>query len=60
MQGSDNFKIIKLNWVRMSGTKGKTEFKQIKNNINELRRIIISLMTFLFEILTFNVLFFQI
>lgn len=28
---SDNFQIIQLNWVRISGTSGKTGFEQNKN-----------------------------
>lgn len=47
MQVSDDLKIIKLNWVRISGPSGKNGLKQNKNNLglNKLKRTIIIFMT---------------
>ena len=52
IQVSANCKVIKLNWVGISRTHGKTRFKQNKNNmgLNELMRMII-ILWFLFETL---------
>ena len=60
---SDNFKIIRLNWVRIFKTNGKTGLKKIRVNnmeLNKLMRMIIFLFFFFETLLVTNVSLFQI